>query len=299
MQKSIHIMVLRHAAFYSPLLATLGAGFLKAEGFEHTYTIASPDNTVEQGIRNGSVQVAQSAPATSFAPLAQGVTPAFVHFAQINDRDGFFLVGREPRKTFVWDDLVGQDVLVDHFFQPLAMFRYALHIKGIEASSLNIIDAGDVSAIEQAYRHGRGAFAHMQGPVPQQLEKENLGSVVASVGEVIGPVAFSSLCASREWLQTDAALAFMSAYRKGQQFVVAESPARIAEAIAEFFPTIDRDVLEATIAAYQHLGCWQREARIGRDSYERLLDVFDYSGQLARRFAYDEVVVLPPDEIQQ
>ena len=296
MNKTIHVMVLRHAAFYSPLLATLGAGLLKAEGYDFTYTIATPDNSVEQGVRNSSVHVAQSAPATSFAPLANATEPAFVHFAQINDRDGFFLVGREPTKNFTWNDLVGQQLLVDHFFQPLAMFRYALHLKGIDESSIAMTDAGDVAAIEQAFRQGQGAYAHMQGPVPQQLEKEGLGHVVTSVGEVIGPVAFSSLCASPEWLNTDAALAFMRAYRNGQRFVLDETPATIAGAVAEFFPNIDRDVLEATIAAYQQLGCWQREARISRDSYERLLDVFEYSGQLARRFAYEDVIVSPPDE---
>ena len=296
MKKQIHIMVLRHAAFYSPLLATLGGGFLRDEGFEHTYTIASPDNTVEQGILNGSVHVAQSAVATSFAPLAADTPPAFMHFAQINDRDGFFLVGRDNAKTFEWNHLIGQDVLIDHFFQPLAMFRYALYKQKINESSIKIIDAGDVSAIEQTFRSGKGAYAHMQGPVPQQLEKEGMGKVVASVGEVIGPVAFSSLCASPEWLKTDEALAFMRAYRKGQQFVLDEPPVVVANAVAEFFPKIDRDVLEATIASYQQLGCWQREARIGRDSYERLLDVFEYSGQLARRFDYAEAIALPPDE---
>lgn len=297
MKNQIHIMVLRHAAFYSPLLATLGAGFLKAEGFEHTYTIATPDNTVEQGIQNGSVHVAQSAVATSFASLAADTKPAFMHFAQINDRDGFFLVGRRDAEIFEWKDLIGQEVLVDHFFQPLAMFRYALYRKNIDAASIKIIDAGDVGAIEQAFRHGQGMYAHMQGPVPQQLEKEGLGSVVASVGEVIGPVAFSSLCASPDWLKTDEALAFIGAYRKGQQFVLDESPATIASAVAEFFPGIDRDVLAATITAYQQLGCWQREARISHESYECLLDVFDYNGSLARRFAYDELIAQPPDEV--
>ena len=296
MKKQIHIMVLRHAAFYSPLLATLGAGFLKTEGFDYSYTVASPENTVEQGIRDGNVHVAQSAVATSFAPLAAGTPPAFVHFAQINDRDGFFLVGRDNAKTFEWNNLIGQKVLIDLFFQPLAMFRYALSKQKISESLIKIIDAGDVSAIEQTFRSGKAAYAHMQGPVPQQLEKEGMGKVVASVGEVIGPVAFSSLCASPAWLKTDEALAFMRAYRKGQEFVLDEPPAVVASAVTEFFPSIDRDVLESTIASYQQLGCWQREARISRDSYDRLLDVFEYSGQLARRFEYAEAIVLPPDE---
>ena len=44
----------------------------------------------------------------------------------------------------------GQRVLVDHFFQPLAMFKYALHRQGIDYSSIEAIDAGDVAAIEEA-----------------------------------------------------------------------------------------------------------------------------------------------------
>ena len=48
-----------------------------------------------------------------------------------------------------------------------------------------------------AFRSGAGDYVHLQGPAPQQLEADGVGHVVASVGEAIGPVAFSSLCARR------------------------------------------------------------------------------------------------------
>lgn len=293
----IHVMALRHSAFYSPLLMAIAGGYLADEGLEPIYTVASPQNTVPDSIASGTCHVAQSAVATGFAALERGERPEIVHFAQINERDGFFLAGRHPAPNFVWSNLVGKKVLVDHFFQPMAMFRFALYREGVEYAALNVVDAGDVNAIEQAFRHGKADYVHMQGPVPQQLEKDGAGYVVAAVGEAVGPVAFSSLCASRSWLETDMARAFMRAYRRARQQVVQVPAEEIAarEAEAGFFPTIDRDVLTDTIAAYQKLGCWTPDPTITSGAYENLLDVFLYSGLISRRHNYDALVVTPPE----
>ena len=53
--------------------------------------------------------------------------------------------------------------------------------------------------MEKAFREGQGDFVHLQGPAPQQLELDGAGRVVAALGEVIPPVAFSSLMATREF----------------------------------------------------------------------------------------------------
>lgn len=292
--QSIHIRVTRHSAFYSPLLMAIAGGHLRAEGIEASYDIATPDKTVVDGIRDGSVQVAQSAVATHFAPLERGETLPYVHFAQINERDGFFLVGREPQPDFRWKNLSGKTLLADHFFQPLAMLRYALHRKNIDAAKIKLIDAGEPDTMERAFRAGRGDYVHLQGPVAQQLERDGIGQVVAAVGDAIGPVAFSSLCASPAWLATDVARAFTRAYRQARAQVIAAPAAEIAAAVADFFPTIDRDVLTATIAAYQRLGCWTAPVEIGRAAYETTLDVFEYSGAIRRRHPYHAVVAAPP-----
>jgi len=36
----MHLMALRHSAFYSPLLLTIAGGYLRAEGPEPTYAVA-------------------------------------------------------------------------------------------------------------------------------------------------------------------------------------------------------------------------------------------------------------------
>jgi NitT/TauT family transport system substrate-binding protein len=291
---SIHIRFTRYSAFYSPLLMTMAGGHLRAEGLESSYDVITADKTVAGGIQDGSVQVGQSAVATHFAPYARGETLPYVHFAQINERDGFFLVGREPQPDFSWPQLAGRSVLVDHFFQPLAMFRFALHRQQVDAARITMIDAGDVDAIDRAFREGRGDYVHLQGPAAQQLEQDGVGHVVAAVGDVIGPVAFSSLCAAPAWLATDAAHAFVRAYRRARAQVIASPPEEIAAAEAGFFPQIDRTVLTRTIAAYQQLGCWTPAVEISRASYEAALEVFEFSGLIRQRPPYDVVVAAPP-----
>ncbi len=292
----INLMALRHSAFYSPYLMTIAGGYLRDEGLEPRYSLATPEHGVVEAIRAGDCHVAQSAVATSFAALERGETLDIVHFAQINGRDGFFLAARKPDPYFSWDKLVGQRVLVDHFFQPLAMFKYALHRMGVDYAALQVIDAGEVEAMERAFRADAADYVHLQGPLPQQLAHEGIAYVVATLGDAVGPVAFSSLCASRDWLGSDMARAFMRAYHKSVGYVIAAPAEEIAARMHEvgFFITIHRNVLTETINAYQRLGCWEADPMISRHGYENLLRVFRHSGLIQRDHAYELAVVPPP-----
>jgi NitT/TauT family transport system substrate-binding protein len=148
--------------------------------------------------------------------------------------------------------------------------------------------------MDHAFRAGEGDYIHQQGPAPQQLEHDGVGHIVASVGEAIGPCAFSSLAATREWLKSGAAARFMRAYRQARAWLLAAPPADVAEAEASFFPEVDRAVLTRTIATYQKLGCWTPHVEITRPAFEVTLDVFQHAGLITRRHRYEDVVAQPP-----
>jgi len=219
----IRIQFTRFSAFYSPLIATIAGGFLEEEGFRPSHSIAPPGKSAIEGLAAGAVDVVQSAPSQGFGPLEKGQKPPAVHFAQINEKDGFFLTGRAADPAFTWDKLRGKRVLVDHGGQPLAMFKYACHRRGLDYASVVAVDVAS-GQMDKAFRGGDGDYIHQQGPAPQQLEHDKVGHVVASVGEAIGPCAFSSLATTREWLGTDAARRFTRAYRKARAWLI-ETPA--------------------------------------------------------------------------
>jgi NitT/TauT family transport system substrate-binding protein len=290
----IRVQFTRFSAFYTPLIATIAGGFLKQEGFEPKHSIAPAGKSAIEGLLDGTVDVCQSAPSQGFGPLEKGQQPPAVHFAQINEKDGFFLTARAADPGFKWDKLVGKRVLVDHGGQPLAMFKYACHRRGVDFAAVNAVDIPS-GQMDQAFRKGEGDYIHQQGPAPQQLEHDGVGHIVASVGEAIGPCAFSSLASTREWLRTDASKRFMRAYRKARAWVVATPAETIAEAEASFFPEIDRSVLTATIAAYQKLGCWTPHVEITRAAFEATLDIFQHAGLVKKRHRYEDVIASPPD----
>ena len=293
MATPISIQFTRFSAFYSPLIATIAGGFLKEEGLAPTYSVAPVGKSAIAGLLDGSVQVAQSAPSQGFTPLEKGQQPPAVHFAQVNEKDGFFITARKPDPNFTWDKLKAGKILVDHGVQPLAMFKYACFKRGLDWKSLDIVDAG-MDTMDKAFRSGTGDYIHQQGPAPQQLEHDGVGHVVASLADAIGPLAFSSLAATREWLATDEARRFTRAYRKARAWLIATPAAKVAEVEASFFPNIDREVLTQTIATYQKLGNWTPHVEITRPAFEVTLDAFEYSGLITKRHKYDDVIAQPP-----
>jgi len=303
----LNLMALRHSAFYSPFLMTMAGGHLKQAGFDVTYTVQTADNLVVDRLLDGSCHVAQSAVAAGFSALENknsesndtenkdtenNQPDSIFHFAQINSRDGFFIAGRSADTQFTWQKLIGKEVLVDHFFQPLAMLKFALFKQGISMDQLKVIDAGDVNQIDTAFRNGIADYVHQQGPAPQQLQADGLATVVASVGEAIGPVAFSSLAATAEWLESDMARTFLDIYKQSLQQCQQESSEEIARQLHSygFLKETDFNVLSNTIDTYKNLGTWNHDGTIGQQEYETLLNIFQHSQFITKRHPFHSLV---------
>ena len=291
---TINIQFTLFSAFYSPLISTMSAGFLKAEGLDPKWSVAPPGVSAIAALEDGSAHVVQSALSQGFTALAEGKVPAAVHFAQINEMDGFFITGRESDRQFAWRKLEGSEVILFGGGQPLAMFKYACHKAGIDFAKINVINVGGAADMDKAFRAGQGQYVQQQGPFPQQLEADGIGHIVAQVGPQIGPCGFSSLAATRQWLETDMAKAFMRAYKKTRAYMNDTPAAEIARAEKDYFPNIDESVLARCIATYQKLGCWTPHVEITRPAFQVTLDVFEHFGTLKERYRYEQVCALPP-----
>ena len=298
MADHIRIMVSRHSAFYSPLVFAVAVGFLKTEGLEPEYRVKPKGRSLYELFQRHEVDVMQAAVSSSWDELKdkREIPVDFpVHFAQINQRDGFFLVRRSRGSAFSWKDLEGAGILADHGQQPLAMLKHALHCQHVDWKHVQLCDAGAPEDMMNAFRSGKTPYVHLQGPAAQQLDVEGIGEVVAAVGDANPPVAFSSLMANREFLATPKAAAFMRAYQRSLDYVIG-SPAEVVAAVeAPCFPGIAREALIASIARYQKLGTWRRDAAITKDQYEVALTVFKKFTDIdCERFRYEDVVVPPP-----
>ncbi|HZT31305.1 MAG TPA: ABC transporter substrate-binding protein [Bryobacteraceae bacterium] len=289
----LRVKVSRHSAFYSPVIGAMAAGFLREEGIEAEYSVLQPGERSHELIRAGAVDIMQSAVSSNWKPMEAGIADLPVHFAQINRRDGFFLVARKPEPGFQWVGLQGKTLLADHGLQPLVMLQFAARWNGLDWGEIRAADAGTPEEMAAAFRAGQGDYVHLQGPAAQQLEHEGGGHVVVSVGAAMPPVAFSSLCASRAFLETETARAFVRAYRRSRAWARETSAREVARVEQAFFPGIHEAALTAAIERYQQLGCWDQDIAIPRDLYDQALAVF--RDHLTRAHAYEDVVTPPPE----
>ena len=155
--EKINIQFTLFSAFYSPLISTMSGGFLKEEGLDASWSVAPPGVSAIKALEAGEAHVIQSAPSQAFGSLAKGETPKAVHFAQINEMDGFFITARKPDAAFDWKKLEGSEVVMFGGGQPLAMFKYACHKAGIDFTKIKAITPGGAADIDKAFRDGQGA----------------------------------------------------------------------------------------------------------------------------------------------
>jgi NitT/TauT family transport system substrate-binding protein len=285
----LRLMPTRHSPFYSPFLAVHAAGFLRDEGIESTLRLPAEGESTAAVLRRGEVDVIQSAVSAAWTAIEKGVTDFPIHIAQINQCDGFVVAAREADPDFTWHKLNGKTLIADHGHQPLALLRWAAHKNQVDLSRANLLNLGSPPAMEAAFRAGQGDYIHLQCGVPQQMELEGAGHIVAYAGQGLAPLAFSSVAAPRTFAESDQLEPFLRAFAKVKAWARETPPLEIGRTLAPLFPALRLQALTAAIAACQKLGCWNGDAAIPSADYREAEKAFLWSGAIQRAHAYEEV----------
>ena len=109
-------------------------------------------------------------------------------------KDGTFLVAREKIDNFTLEDLKGKTVIGGRKGgMPEMTFEWALRQNGINPQKdLNIDTSIDFAAMQGAFIGGTGDFVTLFEPNATAIEKQNLGYIVAYLGELGGEVPYTA-----------------------------------------------------------------------------------------------------------
>jgi len=290
----VRLMPTRHSPFYTPFLALHSAGFLRQEGVESMLRLPAEGESTGAVLQRGEVDVVQSAISAAWTQFDKGNADTPLHFAQINQRDGFFLVGREPAGDFTWKSLEGKTLLADHGHQPLVMLRWAAHNKGADFSRIQVVNRGSATAMEKAFRGGEGDYIHLQGGVPHQIVQDRAGHIVAAVGEGLPVLAFSSIAAPREWVGGELREPFLRAFVKAREWAQNEHPEEISKVVAPLFADLSQPAVTAAITDIQEIGCWGGSPLILPEAYLEAERVFLWANGIQRAHPYKKSVYIAP-----
>jgi len=291
--KPLKVTGARPTIFYAPLIACVTQGFLQRQGVDANFHWLGATPILD-GFRNGSVDVIQSAVSGYWGLADRGETSIPVHIAEINRRDGFFLVRRGSGPPFAWKQIEGKTIVAELGGQPAHMLRYALSHNGVDVSKVQIVNGGTGAALRAAFRSGMGDFAHFQGATAQQVEQDSEGSIVTSVGAAMPEVSFSSVCCLPEFVRTPAYRPFLAAFAQAKAWAHSTDAREVAAHVAPQFPDESLPAMVKAVQAYQRLGCWSGPLGISKTHYDQAWSVFQAAGAVKGWYAFESVCVTPP-----
>jgi NitT/TauT family transport system substrate-binding protein len=279
-----------HSVFYAPQFVAVHGGFFADEGLDVTAEAASGGRTTVSALLDGSIDIGLGGIMRSL-DLADRDGRLLPHFAEVNSRNGFFLLGRSPR--FQWKDLAGKTVLA--FAEaptPWQCMLTVLRREGVDPAAVRIertLPAGEAAA---AFRAGRGDFLETGQPFTEALLRDGAAHLAASMGEATGPVPFSSYMTTTAFLRDgrETLVRFTRALARAQRWMAGATPDEIASVIAPAFPDVEPELRRRAVARYQAQGTWPAQPLLTRGGYEYLQQILLDGGFIRGRHRYEDLI---------
>ena len=278
--------------FYAPLSVAVHGGHFAAEGLAVDVVTAEFGAGTVGMMQRGEADVALSGLMRSFDQADRGEAP-LVHFAGVNDRNGFFLLGREPQPSFRWSDLVGRTVIsFGGAPTPWLCMQSVLRRHGVDPARITFLRGLSTADAVAAFRAGKGDFIEHGPPIVDQLLADGTGHLAAAMGDATGPVPFSSFMAARATLARDRErlVAFVRGLARAQRWMAASGAGEIAAVIAPAFPDIDARIRVAAVERYLRQSTWAREPILTRAGFDALQTILLDGGFITRPHRFEDLV---------
>jgi NitT/TauT family transport system substrate-binding protein len=290
----LRLMETWRSIFYTPIYVSVAGGFLEREGLDVTFSTCPPRFAHPlSALHHDAADIVQSGIMRSIIASDWGAETVPQHFAKINSRDGFFILGHQPQDSFDWESLRGARVIPVGFSpMPWASFQYALRRHGLEPTDLDLLTGLSLGDAVAAFRGGSAEYVHVAEPVVQQLVADGAGHLLTALGPENGHLAYSSFAATHRFLAEcgDTAARFTVGFARALHWLSSAEPIEVADTVSEFFPEASQEVLSASIARYQAQEQWPVSPVLGRPEYENLHNILLAAGMCRERQPYDKVV---------
>ncbi len=283
-----------HSVFYAPQYAAIAKGFFEEEGIKIELSNLQGADKVMSAVLSNQIDIGFCGPEASIYVYNEGREDYPQVFAQMTQRDGSFLVGKDKVDEFKWEQLKGKTVIPGRRGGvPYMTFEYLIKQNGLDpVADLVLDDSIQFSLMAGAFSGSDAEYVTLFEPTASMIEAENKGYILTSVGEESGDIPYTAYCAKSSYIAENEDLIerFTRAIYKGLKWVEEHTAAEIAEAILDQFPDTDLDMLTSSVERYKSIDAWKTEPSMTEESYNRLQDIMEEAGELAMRAPFDKIV---------
>jgi NitT/TauT family transport system substrate-binding protein len=283
-----------HSIFYAPQYVALNKGFFEEEGLKIELSTGQGADKTMTALLSGQADIGFMGPEATIYVYNQGKEDYAVIFAQLTQRDGSFLVGRQPEPDFKWENLKGKTIIGGRpGGVPEMTLEYILKQHGVEPfKDVDLITNLQFTATAGAFKGGTGDYVALFEPTASMLEAEGAGTIVASIGKAGGPIAYTAYSALESYIKKnpDIIQKFTNAIYKGQIWIEQHTPEEIAREIQPFFPDTDIKLLTTVVKRYKEQDTWCKNPVMIPETLDHLQEIIQTAGELDKRVPYDKIV---------
>ena len=284
------------SVFYAPMYIAIENGYFAENNIEIDLQTGQGADKVMQAVLSNSADIGFCGPEQVIYINNQGREDYPVVFAQLTQKDGSFLVGRENSDNFNWNDIKGKDVIGGRpGGVPAMALEYAMKNNNIDPKTdVNMVTNIDFAATAGAFKGGTGDYVALFEPTASAIEKEGSGKILASIGEETGLIPYTCYFTTKSYMDKNPEVVenFTKAIYKGQQWFFSHSTDEIAECISSYFPVTDIDTIKTVVDNYKNIDALAHDPEIKEENLNRLMDIIqDYDSSLIpQRPSFDKIV---------
>ena len=292
--KEVKVAEVTHSVFYAPQYVAHALGYFEDEGLDVEIILTPGADKVTAAVLSGDVDIGFSGSEATIYVYNQGEKDYLVNFAGLTKRDGSFLVSRKKYDIFKLEDLKGKFVIGGRKGgMPEMTLEWSLKENGINPKTdLNIDTSIAFAAMQGAFIGGTGDFVTLFEPNALQVEKQGLGYVVASIGELGGVVPYTAYNTRKSYIEEnpDVIEGFTKGIQRGLDYVYNHTDAEVAEILLDYFPDTSLNDLTEIVKRYRNIDSWFKTTYIEEENFNHIQTIMESAGELDKKAPFSKLV---------
>ena len=288
-----------HSVFYAPQYVALSEGFFEDEGLTVEFVTTPGADKTMSALLSKDAQIGLMGPEASVYVYNNNQKDYAINFAQLTQKDGSFLIGRENIDNFDVSMLKGSEILGGRAGgMPVMVLEYILKSNGLTVGrngapgDVNVRTDVQFDALSGVFVSGTGDYVSLFDPAATTVEESGEGYIVASLGELSGNIPYTAYSCLKSYMNKNEGKieAYTRAIYKAMNWVQLHSALDIATSIRSYFLDIEFDKLVEVVNRYKECDVWAHSPVLEESSYNKLLDIIELAGELENRVGFNKVV---------
>lgn len=292
--QTVKLSEVTRSIFYAPQYVALSQGFFEEEGLKIELSTAQGADDVMTSVLANQSDIGFAGPEASVYVYNEGKEDYTEVFAQLTKRDGSFLVSRNENSDFEWTDVKGSTIIPGRKGGvPYMTLRYVLNKYGINPEADVVLDDSiSFDLMAGAFSAGNADYVSLFEPTASATENAGKGYIVASIGEETDELLYTAYFAKKSYIESNSDIVqkFTNAIYKGQKWVQSHSTEEVADAIIDYFPDTDRDLLITVLNRYKEIDVWSETPYLSEEGFDLLQTIIQDAGELKEKAPYDKII---------